>query len=126
DEDNLSVDLNSFNNQIPSAEYVQAIVPTQLYVFTHNDLKQLSKTIVVWDRIINQLVNKALLEKVNRISPMLAEEAKTRYSAFSTRFPNLLHRIPLHYLASYIGVTKHTLSRIRRELAEQNSSNNKI
>ena len=48
---------------------------------------------------------------------MLAENAKTRYLAFYERFPTLANRIPLNYLASYIGITKNSLSRIRNELS---------
>lgn len=117
EENNFAVDLNSFSNQIPSSEYIQAIVPTELYVFSLENLSNLSNTIIVWDSIINKITNKALIEKVNRISPMMAEDAKTRYLEFFKRFPNLANRIPLNYLASYIGITKHSLSRIRREIS---------
>ncbi|MEO1013303.1 MAG: Crp/Fnr family transcriptional regulator, partial [Bacteroidota bacterium] len=117
DENNFAVDLNSFNLRVPSSEYIQAIVPTRLIVFKRSDLENLSNTIIDWDKIIGQITNKALMEKVNRISPMLAENAKTRYIEFYKRFPTLANRIPLSYLASYIGITKNSLSRIRKELA---------
>ena len=42
----------------------------------------------------------------------------TRYQAFLQRFPNLVNRIPLNYLASYICITKYLLSRIRKELSQ--------
>ena len=120
DEHNFAVDLNSFQNRIPSGEYIQAIVPTDLYVFSAPSLQNLSATIIDWDRIVAKITSKALMEKVNRISPMLAEDAKIRYLAFFDRFPSLANRIPLHYLASYIGITKHSLSRIRREISQEN------
>lgn len=116
DENNFAVDLNSFSLKLPSSEYIQAIVPTQLYVFQREKLKNLSSIIIEWDKIINQITNKALMEKINRISPMLAEDAKTRYLEFHKRFPTFVNRIPLNYLASYIGITKNSLSRIRKEL----------
>lgn len=116
DEHNFAVDLNSYHLQLPSSEYIQAVVPTRLFVFHREDLDNLSSIIIGWDKIINQITNKALMEKVARISPMLAENAKTRYLEFYNRFPNLANRIPLNYLASYIGITKHSLSRIRKEL----------
>lgn len=118
EENNFAVDLNSFNNQIPSSEYIQAITPCELYVLTVDNLKNLSHTIVNWDIIITKITNKALIEKVNRIGPMLAEDAKTRYLEFFKRFPYLANRIPINYLASYIGITKHSLSRIRKELSK--------
>lgn len=118
DENNFAVDLNSYNLQIPSGEYIQAIVPARLLIFNRSDLKNLSDTIISWDKIIGKITNKALMEKVNRISPMLAEDAKTRYAEFHNRFPTLVNRIPLNYLASYIGITKNSLSRIRKEITE--------
>ncbi len=116
DEYNFAVDLNSFNLKLPSSEYIQAVVPTRLLVFHRENLENLSSIIIEWDMIINQITNKALMEKVSRISPMLAENAKTRYLEFYKRFPDLANRIPLNYLASYIGITKNSLSRIRKEL----------
>jgi len=118
EENNFAVDLNSFSNRIPSSEYIQAIVPCELYVLSSESIQNLSNTIVNWDSIMNKVTNKALIEKVNRISPMLAEDAKTRYLEFFKRFPNLANRIPINYLASYIGITKHSLSRIRKELSK--------
>ncbi|WP_299365917.1 Crp/Fnr family transcriptional regulator [Winogradskyella sp.] len=116
DENNFAVDLNSYSLKVPSSEYIQAIIPSNLIVFNRSELENLSNTIIDWDKIIVQITNKALMEKVNRISPMLAENAKTRYIEFHKRFPNLVNRIPLNYLASYIGITKNSLSRIRREI----------
>lgn len=118
DENNFCVDLNSFLHRIPSSEYIQAIVPTKLLVFDRDSLRNLSNTIIGWDAIMAKVSNKALIEKVHRISPMMAENAKTRYLAFFERFPTLANRIPLNYLASYIGITKNSLSRIRNELAK--------
>lgn len=119
EENNFAVDLTSFQNRIPSSEYIQAILPSKLYVFSLENLQNLSNTIISWDSIVAKMTSKSLIEKVNRISPMLAEDAKTRYIEFFKRFPNLANRIPLNYLASYIGITKHSLSRIRKELSEE-------
>ena len=118
DENNLAVDLNSFNLQLPSCEYIQAITPARLFVFHRDCLNKLTNTIIDWDKIISKITNNALMEKVNRISPMLAEDAKTRYIEFHKRFPTLANRIPLNYLASYIGITKNSLSRIRKEMTK--------
>lgn len=116
DENNFAVDLNSFSSQIPSSEYIQAITDCTLIVFSSEALKDLSLTIIGWDIIINKITSKSLLEKVNRISPMLTEDAKSRYLNFLDKFPHLANRIPLSLLASYIGITQSSLSRIRKNL----------
>lgn len=116
DENNFAVDLNSFSTQIPSSEYIQAITDCKLIVFTSEKLEELSLTIIGWDGIISKITAKSLIEKVNRISPMLAEDAKSRYLNFLDKFPHLANRIPLSLLASYLGVTQSSLSRIRKNI----------
>ena len=116
DENNFAVDLNSYSAQIPSSEYIQAVTDCKLIVFSAETLKELSLTIKGWDSIIHKITAKSLIEKVNRISPMLAEDAKSRYLSFLDKFPYLANRIPLALLASYLGITQSSLSRIRRNI----------
>jgi CRP-like cAMP-binding protein len=116
DENNFIVDLNSFNQKIPSSEYIQAVTDCRLYCFSTEALQELSSTIIVWDSILNKITEKALLEKVNKLSPMLAEDATTRYRLFLEKFPALANRVPLSYIASYLGVTQSSLSRIRKNI----------
>ncbi len=116
DENNFVVDLNSFNYQIPSSEYVQAITDCKLIVFSHSALTELSGTIIGWDSMVNKITSKSLLQKIERISPLVAEDATTRYLRFMERYPTLTNRIPLSYLASYLGITQSSLSRIRKNV----------
>ena len=116
DENNLIVDINSYNQNIPSSGYIQAITDCKFLVFSKEAMQELSLTILIWDDIINKIINKALIEKVNKISPMLAEDATERYRNFFTNFPKLANRIPLSYLASYLGITQSSLSRIRKHI----------
>jgi len=116
DENNFVVDINSYNQNIPSSEYIQSITDCKLLIFSKEALKELSLTIIVWDSIINQITTKALVEKVNRISPMMAEDAKFRYLSFLEKFPSLANKIPLSYMASYLGITQSSLSRIRKNV----------
>ncbi len=117
DENNFLVDLNSFSYQIPSSEYIQAVTDVELVVFKRKNLTDIANTIIGWDKITNQITTKAFLDKVNRISPMLAEDATTRYINFLEQFPKLALRIPLSYLASYLGITQQSLSRIRKNIS---------
>lgn len=118
EEKHFAVDINSYQNNIPSSEYIQAITDMELLIFDKESMLELSQTILIWDQVVDKIVSKAMIEKFNKTSLMMAEDATTRYLNFQNRFPSLIHRIPLHYLASYIGVTKHTLSRIRKEISK--------
>jgi len=116
DENNFLADVNSYNQGIPSTEYIQAITDCEYFVLSKTDMEELSMTIIGWDAIIAKITAKGLAEKVNRISPMLTEDAKERYLKFLSNFPTLANRIPLSYLASYLGITQSSLSRIRRTI----------
>ena len=117
DENNFVVDINSYNQNIPSSEYAETITTCKLIVFSKQAMKELSMTIIPWDDIISKITAKALMEKVEKISSMMAEDATERYLNFLKRFPALANRIPLSYLASYLGITPSSLSRIRKNIS---------
>ena len=116
DENNILVDLTSFENEIPSSAYVQALTDCRLIVFSRQDWKELQNTIVGWDAIVHKIISKALLQKIERISPLVAQDATTRYLRFLKIYPAAANRIPLSYIASYLGVTQSSLSRIRKNI----------
>ncbi len=116
EENNILVDLASFDNEIPSTSYVQAVTDCRLVVFAKQDWQELLNTIVGWDAVVHKIVSKALLQKVERISPLVAQDATTRYLKFLDIYPTVVNRIPLSYIASYLGVTQSSLSRIRKSI----------
>ncbi|OLY93169.1 cAMP-binding domain of CRP or a regulatory subunit of cAMP-dependent protein kinases [Cnuella takakiae] len=116
EENNLVVDLESFDNQIPSSSYVQAVTDCTVLTFSRHDWQDLLNTIVGWDAIVHKIISKALLQKVDRRSPLVSEDATTRYLSFLEKFPTIANRVPLSYLASYLGITQSSLSRIRKNI----------
>ncbi len=117
DENNFVVDLVSFDNKIPSSEYVQAVTNCKLIIFSKRDWEDISNTIVGWERITSKIIKKSLIQKIERRSPLVSEDATTRYLAFMETYPQLVNRIPLSYLASYLGITQSSLSRIRKSIS---------
>ena len=117
DENNFAVDINSYNQNIPSSEYTQAITNCRYIVISKDAMKELSMTIVGWDEIVNKITAKSFADKVTKISTMMAEDATERYLNFFERFPTMANRIPLSYLASYLGITQSSLSRIRKNIS---------
>lgn len=117
EENNLVVDLESFDNEIPSTAYVQAITDCRLIIFSKKDWKELLNTIIGWDTIVHKITSKALMQKVERRSPLVSEDATTRYLKFLEIYPAVVNRIPLAYIASYLGITQSSLSRIRKNIS---------
>ena len=116
EEGHFVVDLHSYQYHLPSAEYIQAVTEVRLLVFKASRWQALGQTIANWSKAESILITRALLAKVDRLSPLVQQDARTKYEAFLTLFPTLANRIPLAYLASYIGVTPQSLSRIRKQL----------
>jgi CRP-like cAMP-binding protein len=119
DELNFIADINGYKTGLQTTEYVQAVTDCQVLILTKQAMENLSRTIIVWDNITSKITVKALAEKVSRVSLMMPQDAITRYKCFLEKFPNLANRIPLQYIASYIGVTKSSLSRLRRNIGER-------
>lgn len=116
DENRLIVDYRHFQAKTEATEYIEAVTDCKLLVFSKVDWDDLSETILIWDAIVNKIVQKALTEKLERRSPLVDQDATTRYLNFLEKFPKLANRIPLSYLASYLGITQSSLSRIRKNI----------
>lgn len=117
EENNFIADIESYNQQIPSSEYAQSITDSGFISFSREAMHELSATIIPWDSIIAKITSKGLSDKVNKISSMMPEDATERYKSFLSKFPNMANRIPLSYLASYLGITQSSLSRIRKNIS---------
>lgn len=117
DENRFIADINSYNQGISATEYIQAVTDCKYLAFSKATMSELSLTIIEWDNIIAKITAKAFAEKVDKISSMMTEDASERYQSFLEKFPNLANRIPLSYLASYLGITQSSLSRIRKNIS---------
>lgn len=103
-------------DEIPFSEYIQAATDCRLIVFSSQQWNELSNTIMDWDRIISKIFHSSLMKKMDRRSTLVPEDATTRYLSFLEKFPTLANRIPLSYIASYLGITQSSLSRIRKNI----------
>ena len=89
----------------PFSEYIQAATDCKFIVFSNQQWNNLSNTILEWDKIMNKIFHNALMKKMDRRSSLVSEDATTRYLIFLEKFPNLVDRTPLSYIASYLGIT---------------------
>lgn len=112
-ENNLVVDYDNFESSSASLEYLQASTDCKLIVFSKKNWEELSLKIAGWDNIKNKMVQKCMFQKSRRL-PVISQDGTTRYLEFMKNYPTLLNRIPLVYVASYLGVTPQSLSRIRK------------
>lgn len=116
DENNFVSDQQKFEAQVVASEYIQAVTDCRLLVFSKKDWDEIENTIVGWNAITGLILKNCLLKTIERRSPLISEDATTRYLSFFEHFPALVNRIPLSYIASYLGITQQSLSRIRKKL----------
>lgn len=100
----------------PSTCLVQAITDCQLVVFTMQQWHAFAQDIPGWETLVQKIIAQTTWEKLVRVQPLVAQNAATRYQSFLTTYPQLANRVPLSYLASYLGMTQSSLSRIRKNI----------
>jgi CRP-like cAMP-binding protein len=100
----------------PSPCLAQAATECQLVVFTGQQWQAFAQLIPGWEAIGHKILMQAMRMKMERVLPMVTQDAAARYRSFLTTYPQLANRVPLGYLASYLGMTQSSLSRIRKNI----------
>ena len=116
DENSFVSDQQRFESQMVASEYIQAVTDCKMLIFSKKDWDEIGNTIVGWHAITGLIIKNCLLKTIERRSPLVSEDATTRYLSFIEHFPGLINRIPLSHIASYIGITQQSLSRIRKNI----------
>jgi CRP-like cAMP-binding protein len=109
-------DYQKFEDQIIASENIQAVTDSTILVFTKNDWDEILNAIEGWDKIAMKMYKNCMAQTIERRNPLVSEDATTRYLTFIEQFPLLTNRIPLSHIASYLGITQQSLSRIRRNI----------
>lgn len=95
--------------------YIDAIEKTEAYFIDVNDLVYLFDNFPEMERYARLSMGTVFGHFMERITSMRFTFAKERYNHFQKTYPHIYHRIPLGMVASYLGITQETLSRIRAE-----------
>ena len=116
DENHLILSGNTIDEVYTPSEYLSAITDCKMVVFSKQDWKEITETVIGWDTIIQKIISKYHSEKMARRSELVSQDATTRYVDFIEKFPALVNRVPLSFIASYLGITQSSLSRIRKKI----------
>lgn len=109
-------DINGFLDRTPSSEYIEAITDAKLWVISREYFALLESQIPAWAQLLARLNSSILENKMRAVSNMLTQDAQTRYLNFLEHYPGLANRVPQSMLASYLGITPSSLSRIRKNI----------
>lgn len=115
-EDWWTSDMGSFITQTPADYNVQCLESTELIMFSYDIIEDLYAAIPKLERFFRQIIQKALVASQKRIVRSFSLSAKDRYVYFRNQYPKIEQRIPQYMIASYLGITKEFLSKIKSEL----------
>ncbi len=108
---------DSFLIQKPSLYSLETLTNVTMWSITYADLQKVYGETKIGDRIGRLSSERLFLIKSKREQSLLNETAEERYLKLFKERPNLIEKIPLKYIASYIGVTAQALSRIRKRIS---------
>jgi CRP-like cAMP-binding protein len=111
-------DAESFNNSTPSNFYIDALEDSVLYLVEKEDFNKLMKEISklqAWKEFMDA---KSYDASQKRILSNISYTAEEKYENFIKSYPEFYQRVPLHMVASFLGVSRETLSRVRTKYAK--------
>lgn len=104
----------SYLLDMPAYEALQAIEDTHAVVVHKKSLERLTEANKMVNLMHKKILENTLMHMTLRNHSLLAQFAEERYHDLVTEYPSIIQRIPLSYIATYLGVKIETLSRIRR------------
>lgn len=118
-ENTWAIDHESFNNQTPSKYYIEALEDSEVVLLNYDNTLQLLETIPAFRMLNDKLKALSLDASQQRILSNISATSEEKYRDFITSFPDVFRRVPLHMVASYLGVSRETLTRIRQAQLKQ-------
>lgn len=118
-ENDFVTNINSFNEYIPSSGTIIAETDCTVIIISRKLWELYSEKIPNWNSIMQAVSNKTLLAKTNFQRKLLSQDAKTSYLDFLEKYPSIIQRVPLIHIASFLGITKFSLSRIRKQITKE-------
>lgn len=109
----------SFFSQVPSQENIEAITDCIGFSITFERLNYLFHALPEFRELGRAILIRLLVGTKTRTLTMLTRTAEQRYAMLLSQNPEIVQHVPLKYIASYLGITDTSLSRIRKEMAEK-------
>ncbi|EDP72683.1 hypothetical protein FBALC1_16317 [Flavobacteriales bacterium ALC-1] len=112
----LTSALNSFKNKVPSRKSVKALFDCQLWVIDANTFNRLLNNNEAFNRFYYNLIENQIFRIDDYRIDLLTLTPEERYKKLLNNENELLQKVPLHYLASFLGISSRHMSRIRKNI----------
>lgn len=117
-ENGFTTAYKSFISQQPSMLSIQAIEETTLLIIDHDNLQKLYNSNPIWLTIGRSVVEQEYIVMEKYASVLNNETAKEKYLRLLEEQPSVIQKASVEDIASYLGITRRTLSRIRQEISQ--------
>lgn len=114
-----AADLYSFLTKESSPFNIEALEECELLLITSDSWEVLLKKVPVLERYFRIVIQNNLIATQRRLIGAISETAEEKYLKLINNFPGCLNRIPQHMIASFLGITPETLSRVRSKIADK-------
>ncbi|OSZ78455.1 cyclic nucleotide-binding protein [Chitinophagaceae bacterium IBVUCB1] len=108
-------ELSSFIFNTPARWNIQALTDCELYTIDKDQYEKLGLQIPEWHKLEKLFIAKCFIILEERVNSFLFMTAEERYNQLLSINPELFNQVPLQYLASMLGMTPETLSRLRKK-----------
>lgn len=115
-ENNWVTELSSFGNQRPANENLRAVEPSHLLAIGFDSFQQLVQTVPTFEQIYRQIIEQSYVNSVFRLNTFVAMDALERIRWMREYQPKLLTRLSSKLVASYLGISPETYSRLKAKL----------
>jgi CRP-like cAMP-binding protein len=108
-------DRESYTTVQPSKNNIDALEDSEILMWAKEDYQTLLREIPELNAFSERLITRSLIASQDRIFTTISSTAEEKYQNFLKTYPDIFNRVPLHMIASYLGVSRETLSRIRSQ-----------
>ncbi|HLP54783.1 MAG TPA: Crp/Fnr family transcriptional regulator [Fluviicola sp.] len=118
-ENNFISAFDSFMTGTKSKEVIECLEPCELLVLKKSDLEKLFTRIPLMNAFVRKILEHTLIQFQQALTSFILDNPEERYKKMISKNPEILQRVPQHMLATYLGITATSLSRIRKRILEQ-------
>jgi len=108
-------DQESYNHGTPSEYNIEALAASHVILWTKDSWEQLMAAIPALKLFNERLQARAYETSQRRIFSLISSSAEEKYLEYQKTYPKVFNQVPLHMVASYLGISRETLSRIRKD-----------